>query len=219
MRKARTAWAGRAIGFGSAIVVGLVVSFFGPTWLHGTVRAVAVYDGAALAYLVAALVTVVQDDADLTRERAARADPGRNIVLLVVLVTVSVGFAAAIAILGKGPKVPTALERETAIGLAIASVVIGWSLIHTLFAFRYAHLYYIGPKHPPRLIFPANDTDPDDYDFLYYSFVIGMTYQVSDVSIADETLRRVTLGHALLSFAFNTSIIAFGVNLVTNLVH
>ncbi len=219
MKTPRSAWTDRLIGLAFALLAGIAVSLSAPGWLHGIVRAVAIYDGAALAYLVSAFVTVVQDDERKTQIRAGRGDPGRDVVLLVTLATVAIAFASAISILGKGPKVATPGEKEAAVLLAITAVVVGWALIHTLYAFRYAHIYYVGGEHPPRLIFPGENAMPDDYDFLYYSFVVGMTFQVSDVSIADSTMRRTTLQHALISFAFNTAIIAFGVNLVSNLVH
>ncbi len=106
--------------------------------------------------------------------------------------------------------------------LAFATVIGSWSLIHTLFALHYAHIYY-GDSDDPRvarhaggLIFPDERT-PDYLDFAYFSFVVGMTCQVSDVQISGRKLRRWALVHGLLSFAFNTAILALSINVVSSL--
>jgi uncharacterized membrane protein len=102
----------------------------------------------------------------------------------------------------------------------VVAVMLGWFLIHSTFIFRYAHLYYYDSDNDGSaqggLDFPGT-TEPDDYDFAYYSFVIGMTFQVSDVSITDPGVRSLTLFHALISFGYNTAILALGVNLVSGL--
>jgi uncharacterized membrane protein len=101
-------------------------------------------------------------------------------------------------------------------------VCLGWFLIHTLFVFRYAHLYYFDSDRDGTaqrgLTFPGT-TDPDDYDFAYFSFVVGMTFQVSDVQITDPGVRTVVLVHAILSFAYNTAILALVVNLASGLLN
>jgi len=93
--------------------------------------------------------------------------------------------------------------------LAGLTVLGSWSLIHTVFAVHYAHLYY-GPSNGG-LIFPGGG-DPNYYDFLYYSFVVGMTCQVSDVQVAEAGMRRLTLVHGVLSFFFNTVVLALAVS-------
>lgn len=212
-------WRNRVVSFGSAVAAGAAVVLFAPAWLHGTVRTVAAYDCAALILLVYNWVVALQDDPLHTGARASQEDPGRNILLGVVLASIAAGFAAAVEILGKGPNVPAA-DRTTALALGIAAVVLGWALIHTTFVFRYAHLFYFDDDDdgvPARgLIFPGA-TDPDDYDFAYFSFVIGMTFQVSDVQITDPSVRRVVLLHGLISFGYNTAILALVVNLASGL--
>lgn len=98
--------------------------------------------------------------------------------------------------------------------LAVLSVASAWILVHTLFTLRYAHLFYgDDPKQtgrPGGLAFP-NDNEPDYLDFAYFSFVIGMTSQVSDVAITSKRIRRAALVHGVLSFLFNTIIIALTV--------
>jgi uncharacterized membrane protein len=109
-----------------------------------------------------------------------------------------------------------------ALTFGVLAVCLGWFLIHTMFVFRYAHLYYYDSDQDGTaqrgLTFPGT-TEPDDYDFAYFSFVIGMTFQVSDVQITDPGVRTLVLFHALLSFGYNTAILALGVNLASSLLN
>jgi uncharacterized membrane protein len=157
-----------------------------------------------------------------TECRAAVEDPGRNAVLALVIVSVIGGLASAISIIGRGPHVANAGEKSIVYVLGLAAVFLGWFLIHTLFTFRYAHLYYYdddGDNEADRgLTFPGTQM-PNDYDFAYFSFVVGMTFQVSDVQITDSGVRRVVLLHGLISFAYNSTILALVINLVSGLIH
>jgi uncharacterized membrane protein len=192
---------------------------FAPTWLHGTVRAVAAYDVAALILLAYDWTLGLQNNAAHTIRRAAQVDPGKNILAVVVILSALAGLGSAIVILAKGPNVPAA-DRDIALAVGVAAVALGWFLIHTMFVFRYAHLYYVDCDQDGQaqrgLIFPGT-TEPDDYDFAYFSFVIGMTFQVSDVQIADPNVRSVVLLHGIMSFAYNTAILALVVNLASGL--
>jgi uncharacterized membrane protein len=107
--------------------------------------------------------------------------------------------------------------------LSIGAVIISWWLVHTIFALRYAHIYYDTdtddgqPRKGGGLDFP-NTQEPDYLDFVYFSFVVGMTFQVSDVVITDRYVRRLCLMHALISFAFNTAIVALSINVISGMV-
>jgi uncharacterized membrane protein len=216
------AWRNRLVAFGSAAIVGIAMELGAPAWLHGISRAVSAYDAAALTLVVLFWSVAMHADPERTQRRAAQEDPGRNIVLGIVLVAVVAGLASAIAILGHGPQVATRSEKFVGYGLAIGAVVVGWLLIHTMFTFRYAHLYYFDDDDDNEadrgLTFPGGE-DPSDYDFAYFSFVVGMTYQVSDVQITDRRVRRLVLYHALISFAYATMILALAINIVSGLVH
>jgi uncharacterized membrane protein len=100
-------------------------------------------------------------------------------------------------------------------------VICSWFLLHTMFAYRYALLYYgdhpLDPdQHTVGLQIP-NELWPDYLDFAYFAFVIGMTFQVSDIEISSRTIRRVALVHGILSFLFNTVIVALTINVVVDL--
>lgn len=104
--------------------------------------------------------------------------------------------------------------------LSIASVVISWWLVHTVFTMRYAHLFYSfkdeNDEYGYGLEFPKQP-DPDFMDFVYFSFVIGMTFQVSDVEVSSRAIRRLAWAHGILSFVFNTVIVALSINIISGL--
>ena len=111
-------------------------------------------------------------------------------------------------------------EHALLVGLTVAS---SWCLTHTIFTIRYAHLYYAqddpdAPDDAPGegLDFP-DEKNPDFLDFAYFSFVIGMTFQVSDVQITARPIRRIALLHGLVSFLFNTVVLALSINLASSL--
>jgi uncharacterized membrane protein len=209
----------RLFGLTGAAVAAVLVMVAAPAWLRGTVRWVAAYDALAVVLLAFDWLFALRNDALHTEHRASQEDPGRNVVLVLLLLSVAAGLAAAIVILGKGAAVPQS-DRPLALAFGVLAVVLGWFLIHSTFIFRYAHLYYYDSDKDGTaqggLNFPGT-TQPDDYDFAYYSFVIGMTCQVSDVAITDPGVRSLTLFHALLSFGYNTAILALGVNLASGL--
>jgi uncharacterized membrane protein len=210
----------RAITFSLAGLAAVLTALLAPHWVRGTVRIVAEYDMAALVLLLGFFVLVFRDDENRTRARAAMNDPGRNLVLAITLISVGAGLLGAINILGKGPAVQTDAEKAAAVCLALAAAILGWAVTHATFALRYAHLFYRDDDGLPcdALTFPKTP-EPDDYDFLYFAFIIGMTFQVSDVAVNDSGVRRLVLIHGLVSFAYNTAIIALGVNLVSNMLH
>ena len=111
---------------------------------------------------------------------------------------------------------------ELQLALSLVSVPLGWVTLHTVMALHYAHLFY--DVHPSRraaaegLQFPAT-AEPGLWDFLYYAFVVGMTAQVSDVQVLDTRMRRVTLAHGVVSFFFNTVILALAVNVAVGVAH
>lgn len=106
---------------------------------------------------------------------------------------------------------------------AISLLVVGfsWILLHTIFTIRYAHKYYDKSKNDSNVHFGGldfpNESEPDYVDFAYFSFVIGMTFQVSDIIITSGTLRRLVLIHSLISFAFNAIIVALTISIIANL--
>jgi uncharacterized membrane protein len=138
-------------------------------------------------------------------------DSSRTLILFLVTSAAVASVVAVIAMLGH----TTDADQVTHTLLAIFTVLSSWALVHTIFTLRYAHLYYgsnLDPKkRPGGLDFP-HDPEPDYLDFAYFSFVIGMTSQVSDVAIGSKPMRRTALVHGVLSFAFNAVIIALTIS-------
>ena len=215
-------WRRRAAALVAAALAALAVFLFAPNWIAGATRTVAAYDGAAIVIIAVFWFLGMHGDPSNTACRAAVEDPGRNIVLTLVLGSVAFGLVSAIVILGRGPHVTNVNEKLFLYGIGFLAVIAGWFLIHTIFVFRYAHLFYFDSDDDGSaqrgLIFPGTD-EPNDFDFAYFSFVIGMTFQVSDVNIKDSGVRRVVLLHSLISFAYNTAIVALVINLASGLFH
>jgi uncharacterized membrane protein len=206
----------------TAVVLGALLTLFGPHWLRSSVRIVAVYDAAAAGMLFVYWWKILRTDAIETKRYAAADDPGRNVAAAIVAIGVLFGFVAALSILGRGPSGQPPGHDLVVDALGFGAVIAGWFLIHTTFLFRYAHLYYRDRDRSPGsdrgLTFPG-DQPPNDLDFAYFAFVIGMTFQVSDVQITSRNIRRLVLAHGLVSFGYSTAILALVVNIVSGLLH
>jgi uncharacterized membrane protein len=205
----------RLIAFGSAAAIGSLIYFLVPQWLHGATRFVAAYDAAVLTLLGFFWKVGLHHDPKLTRARAALDDPGRNLIALVVLGAVVVGLVAAIAIIGHGPQVKNDAEKWEAYSLGVLAIVAGWFLVHTLYTFRYAHMFWFDEDQdgePGGFNFPGTE-DPSDYDFAYFSFCIGTSFAVSDPQVTETRVRREVMVHSIISFAYNSVIVGMVINL------
>lgn len=154
------------------------------------------------------------------RKRARELDDSAWVVSLLVIMAAAISLLA-LGMLIYGKEEAQGLLLALRVGLGGASMIASWFLIHTVLALHYAHLYYgdeagDGKKEDRKgLDFPGKG-EPDYWDFFYYSFVVGMTCQVSDVSIQSRGMRRLTLVHSIVSFFFNTTVIALTVNLIAS---
>ena len=167
--------------------------------------------GATLLGLAWALIFAC--DEKVTRERAGAEDPGRTAVYAIVLVASSTSLLAALQ-LSRHTKSLAPEDIGSAQLLCLLTVALAWGLTHTAFTLRYAHLYYREDDEGVGGVeFPAHST-PSYFDFAYFAFTIGMCFQTSDVCVTSATIRRTVLLHALISFAYNTAMIAFVLNLV-----
>jgi uncharacterized membrane protein len=178
----------------------------------------------AITAIVLAWVRIVFADAKCAVLTAKLQDTGRTVIFSLVLVGACASLFAVAFLLGTAKGTGGARLGEH-VGLAALTVVCSWFLIHTVFTMHYAHAYYRSEdpdergKHGAGVNFPGDEEDePDFLDFAYFSFVIGMTFQVSDVAITSKVIRRLSLVHAMLSFLFNTVILALAINLASSLV-
>ena len=196
-----------------AVVCGLIGWFATPSDFSTATRALIAWVAVACALLVVAFIIIVRADADETRRRAASQDPGHTAVWIVVLIGSTISLFAAAAVVRQVKNLP-AFEGQLMMSLSIATVILGWFLTHTAFTLRYAHLFYrSGRKDEGGIEFQQSDK-PDDLDFAYFAFTIGMCFQVSDTAITDRGVRRTVLFHAILAFAYNTGILALVLNIV-----
>jgi len=149
------------------------------------------------------------------RERAAQEFIGRRAVPILLVGAAGVSFMALAYLLGSTRNLPVSSVQLHIVGSSLA-IICSWLLVHTVFTLQYAHRFY-DQQTGGGLDFPA-ETTPDYLDFAYFSFVIGMTSQVSDVQITSPILRRLALLQGILAFFFNTTILALTVNIVASLI-
>ena len=171
-------------------------------------------------YLALAWWLAVVFDAERTRARAQAQDESGAVLLLLMLAAVLASVGAIAMMLQQGKDL-AGWQRGLHTGLAMLALTSAWLVIHTLFAYRYAHHYYQEEmQHEPDgpgLVFPGQRA-PDYFDFLYYALVVGMTSQVSDVQVTSREMRHLTLVHSVLSFAFNMLVLALSINVVASAV-
>ncbi|MBN9532360.1 MAG: DUF1345 domain-containing protein [Alphaproteobacteria bacterium] len=198
--------------FYAAIAVGLVV-FAAYSPAISSVRVAAAGDAFFVTYLAASALLLWSTDTQSLKQRADIEDEGGFIVVLIALIVIGFCSAGIFSLLNQ-KQLPDAFD----FALSIASAPLGWLTLHTIAAFHYANLYYFSPggrggRWVAPLEFPGK-AEPGGVDFLYYSFVVGMTAQVSDVQVCTARMRAVTLAHGVVSFFFNTVLIAIAVNAV-----
>ncbi|HEY6893905.1 MAG TPA: DUF1345 domain-containing protein [Rhodanobacteraceae bacterium] len=166
------------------------------------------FDAAALIFLAGVVWMFGRSSTTLIRARVAEQDAGRWGVLW------SGVAVSAVAVVSLGIELRASESGVMTIVLAAASLVLSWCFLNTMFALHYAHEYYRASSDKvAALAFPSCD-DPDYWDFMYFAFVLGMTFQVSDVQIQRRSVRRVALAHGIVAFFFDVFILALSVNVV-----
>ena len=181
---------------------------------HGpAVRAVAGWDAGAFTLLSLVWWVILASNQHDTQCRAAAADPGRTVAWLLVIMASSFSIFAGTYVMRHARDIEPQ-RSDSLIFLSLVAVVVAWLLTHTSYTLRYAHLYYRDDKEGEGgLTFPG-DHKPDDFDFAYFAFTVGMCFQVSDVVVTSPQIRRAVLFHAVISFAYNTIILALALNLL-----
>jgi uncharacterized membrane protein len=171
------------------------------------------WDAAALVYMAWTWSTIWHLDAARTAQQAVAQDPGRAATDVLLLSASVVSLVAVGLVIVRSGDSSGAGESIQA-GLCLASVVLSWAVVHTVFTLRYASLYYLGPDGGVDF----NQDDPPRFsDFAYLAFTIGMTYQVSDTELTTPATRGTALRHALLSYLFGAVILAATINLIAGL--
>lgn len=209
---------------GLAIGIGAYVLLFFATGIGWRLRFISAWDIGATSALLLLFVGLRRSSAATMKRIAARQDAGKWAVLILTLVAATASF---VVIAAEMPVVKEAVGVAQAVRvlLMVYTIVLSWAFIQIVFALHYANDYYAeneqtGPDacaRPGGVAFPGDRT-PTYGDFLYFSFTIGMTFQVSDVQITDPSVRRVALAHGIVSFLYSTGILALTINLVAGLI-
>jgi len=194
-----------------SIALGLVAIFLLPASLRLVTRLLIGWDIFVALYIMLVYSMMLRSTLATIRRMAALQDDGRFVIPLFTVLGAFASLAAIVFELGSANHKPAELIFAT------ATVALSWAAVHTAFALHYAHEYYRGSK-PGGLQFPSGDKDDhaDYWDFVYFSFVIGMTAQVSDVGITDKSIRRTVTVHGIVSFVFNTALLALMVNIAAS---
>ena len=195
----------------ASVIIGIVAFLLLPASLRPVTRALLGWDICIAAYLLLVYTMVVRSGLAHIKRNAVRQDDGRFAILMVTALGAFASIAAIVFELGASQ------HSVPALTLATVTIALSWAAVHTTFALHYAHEFYRGPK-PGGLQFPSGDTheNADYWDFVYFSFVIGMTAQVSDVGITDKTIRRTATAHGIVSFIYNTALVALMVNIAAS---
>jgi len=177
----------------------------------------------------------------LDMKKVARMQDSNRTLIFIFVLAAAVASLFVVVLLLSSTKELSGVELSLQVVLSVSAVTCSWAMVHTIFAFRYAHLFYelltpefkskselqtkgdlksdeeLESKYTEGLEFPK-EQKPDYLDFAYFSFVIGMTFQVSDVEISSKRIRHLALMHGLVSFAFNTIIVALSINIISGLI-
>lgn len=187
--------------------------------LEAIVRIIIGWGVFALSYIITSWIVFFGQKPAKIRELSKQEDGSRLYVFSLIIVA-SFGslFTVLLLMLSQNEK---DTPQAVFIPVAVSAMMFSWIMVHTIFAFHYAHLYYgddtnDSTTHAEGLEFPG-EKKPDYLDFAYFSFVIGMTFQVSDTAVTSRSIRRLVLLHGMLSFGLNTFVVALTINLVAGL--
>lgn len=195
-----------------------VVLSLTPTATDASARFMIAWDVAVALYLV--LVVAVMRGATVAemRKRSAQEDEGRVGILLLTVVAAGVSLIAIILEMA-GAQGGDPGTRAMRIVFALSTILLSWTFIHVSFALHYAHVFYDedAVRAGAPLQFPGGEA-PDYWDFTYFSFVIGMTSQVSDVQITSKAMRRTATAHGITSFLFNMALLSLMINVAAGFI-
>ncbi len=204
-----------------AVVVYLLLS----GRIAAATRLVLAWDAGVVAFLLLTTSMFLRSTPQRLRLRAQREDPA-GWVILALMTAAALASLLSIGFVLHDAKQQSGWLAVEHVGLAGLTILLSWAFAHTMFAIHYAHVFYgdsrrgVSPANLAAvaggLAFPTED-NPDYWDFLYFSFVVGMTCQVSDVQVTGRVMRRLTLGHGIIAFLFNTVILALTINLLAGL--
>lgn len=181
-----------------------------------TTRLMIAWDAGTILYLVMLSTTMLRETVAQIRARAERQDEGAVAILVIACLAATTSIAAIGLQLADIGNVPVG-QRGLHLALGGLTILCSWTLLHAFFTLHYAGIYYAKAAKEPCLNFPGQH-DPDYVDFLYFAYTIGCTSQTSDTAVTTRQARGLVLIHSILSFIFNTSILALAINVGASLV-
>jgi uncharacterized membrane protein len=194
---------------GAAGIALLVFAVLPASWLVNS-RLLVAWDIGVACYLALAWSMAARSSTAKMQERAAQEDESALVVLVLTLAA-AVASLAAIAVELTGLQNDQAGQQAFRLSIAAVTILCSWFFVHTIYAIHYAHEFYGDRGERQGLAFP-HESRPDYWDFLYFSFNLGAAAQTSDVVIVSRRMRRLVLAHTILSFLFNTTVLALAVN-------
>ena len=195
-----------------AVALGAIVFVALPGSPSLITRLLVAWDIGLLFYLAAAAWMMSRSSSAEIRQHSDAQDEG---AFALMLLTITAAAASLGAIFAELAQLQEGQQGFGPYALAIVTVILSWTFTHTIFALHYAYEFYGKGQRANGLNFP-DDNKPDYWDFIYFSFVIGMTFQVSDVAVTNKYIRRSVAIHGVLAFFFNTAIVALTVNMAAN---
>lgn len=170
----------------------------------------------AVVYIGLTWYRMLRSNVDRIRQRAADTDFS-DVLVLCLSIVAALASIAGIGIELGGVKNAPAAQALAQAGMAFLTILISWVFLHTLFTTHYAHHFYADDSDKPPIRFPDDIKEPNYWDFLYFTFTIGVASQTADVAIATTPMRKLALLHSVLSFLFNTTILALAINVGASL--
>jgi uncharacterized membrane protein len=199
-----------------AVAIGIVVAFVFATivrWRLATALLIG-WDVCSGLYLMFAFHIMSKADVHRMRRQARLQDEGQFGILILTAVAALASLVAIFALLGSSS---AGMRSPADLFLATITILLSWAFTHTIFALHYAHEYYDeNDGKGGGMQFPGDEPEPDYWDFMYFSFVIGMCAQVSDVTVSCKPIRRTVFGHSVVSFIFNAALLALTVNIAAS---
>jgi len=205
----------------TAVALGMAAYAVIPHWHGKAIRAILGWDIGVLVLIGWITAMMARSTQEHMRQRAALQDLGRSVILLVIIGGALVSLLA-LAYIQKTIKATQGDEPVFYLMTIVGTIILSWLLVHTVFTLHYAHGFYWSSEDENDedglvggLQFPS-ENQPDYWDFMYFSYVVGMTCQVSDVQITGRALRRLALFHGVVAFFFNTIILALTINIIAS---
>jgi uncharacterized membrane protein len=209
-----------------SLLIGVVVwsaCVWGLRGLSWSSSAIIGWDAVCVAFLFLTTPVMVGQDSASMSAKAASQDEGQGVILGLVIIATAASLAAVAAELSLA-RAADGAEKIMRVGLAAVTVAVSWAMMQLIFALHYAHGYYASratPENPDAvaggLDFPG-DEDPDYWDFVHFSVVIGVASQTADIAFTAKSLRRTGTLHGVAAFVFNTIVVALTINLVASLI-